>query len=61
MRHLETNEHNITTIEFLVPTRGLMGYRNEFLTATRGLGIIHRYLIVILLGRERSLAEKRER
>ena len=35
-----TNEHNITTIEFFIPTRGLMGYRNNFLTVTRGLGIL---------------------
>jgi len=40
MRTLNTNEQNITTIEFLIPTRGLMGYRNEFLTMTRGLGIM---------------------
>ncbi len=40
MRALNTNEHNITTIEFFVPTRGLMGYRNSFLTITRGLGIL---------------------
>jgi len=40
MRALSTNEHNISTIEFLIPTRGLMGYRNLFLTVTRGLGII---------------------
>jgi GTP-binding protein len=40
MRALNTNEHNITSIEFLIPTRGLMGYRNNFLTATRGLGIL---------------------
>jgi GTP-binding protein len=40
MRGLSTNEHGITTIEFIIPTRGLMGYRNEFLTATRGLGIL---------------------
>jgi len=40
MRHLETNEHGITTIQFFLPTRGLMGYRGEFLTATRGLGIL---------------------
>lgn len=40
MRSLLTNEHNITTIEFLIPTRGLMGYRNEFMTVTRGLGIL---------------------
>ncbi|MES2344753.1 MAG: translational GTPase TypA, partial [Chlamydiota bacterium] len=39
-RVLNTTEQNITTIEFLIPTRGLMGYRNEFLTATRGLGIL---------------------
>lgn len=26
---------------FLVPTRGLLGFRQSFLTATRGLGIIH--------------------
>lgn len=40
MRSLNTNEHNITTLEFLIPTRGLMGYRNDFLTVTRGLGIL---------------------
>lgn len=40
MISLSTNEHDITTMEFLVPTRGLMGYRNDFLTATRGLGIL---------------------
>lgn len=40
MQHLDTNEHKITRMEFLMPTRGLMGYRNEFLTATRGLGIL---------------------
>ena len=40
MRSLSTNEHDITTIEFLMPTRGLMGYRNEFMTVTRGLGIM---------------------
>jgi GTP-binding protein len=40
MRALNTNEHNITSIEFFIPTRGLMGYRNDFLTVTRGLGIL---------------------
>lgn len=40
MRHLDTNAHGISRIEFLIPTRGIMGYRNEFLTATRGLGIM---------------------
>jgi GTP-binding protein len=28
-------------IEFTIPTRGLFGYRNEFLTDTKGLGIMH--------------------
>lgn len=40
MQHLDTDEHNITSIDFLIPTRGLMGYRNDFLTITRGLGIL---------------------
>lgn len=40
MRSLSTNEHKITTLEFHIPTRGLMGYRNEFMTATRGLGML---------------------
>lgn len=40
MRSLETNEQGITTLEFAIPTRGLMGYRTEFLTVTRGLGIL---------------------
>lgn len=40
LQQMNTNEHGITSMEFLIPTRGLMGYRNEFLTATRGLGIL---------------------
>ncbi|MFH1423561.1 MAG: translational GTPase TypA [Candidatus Nealsonbacteria bacterium] len=28
-------------LEFIVPTRGLFGYRNEFLTSTKGLGIMN--------------------
>lgn len=30
--------------EFLIPTRGLIGYRGEFLTDTRGTGIMNAYL-----------------
>jgi len=40
MHKLHTDEQGISHIEFLIPTRGLMGYRNEFLTSTRGLGIL---------------------
>jgi GTP-binding protein len=39
-----TGMHNtgtgITRLEFDIPTRGLIGYRGEFLTDTRGLGIM---------------------
>jgi len=35
-------------LEFIIPTKGLFGYRNEFLTDTKGLGIIntifHQYM-----------------
>lgn len=40
MQLLHTDDQGITHIEFLIPTRGLMGYRNDFLTSTRGLGIL---------------------
>jgi GTP-binding protein len=40
MLSLSTNEHGITSLEYKMPTRGLMGYRNEFLTVTRGLGVL---------------------
>lgn len=31
-----------TRLKFVVPTRGLIGYRNEFLTDTRGTGMMNR-------------------
>lgn len=31
----------ITKLEFLVPTRGLIGYRSGFMTNTKGLGIMN--------------------
>jgi GTP-binding protein len=34
-------KNGISYLEFLIPTRGLFGYRTEFLTDTRGLGIMH--------------------
>ena len=37
---LPTTPEGITRMEFMIPTRGLMGYRNSFLTETRGLGIL---------------------
>ena len=40
MQSFDTNEHHITAMEFLIPTRGLMGFRHDFLTMTRGEGIL---------------------
>src|SRR3990167_2092088 len=35
------SEEGITFLEFLIPTQGLLGYRSEFLTDTKGLGILN--------------------
>lgn len=40
MQHLHTDEAGMTKMKFLIPTRGLVGYRNEFLNSTKGLGIL---------------------
>jgi len=39
VKNMQTNE-GITFLDFLIPTRGLFGYRGEFLTDTKGLGIM---------------------
>ncbi len=39
-RH-EIDEHQIATLEFEMPSRGLVGYRSEFLTDTHGEGLIY--------------------
>lgn len=40
MKHMENAGTGLIRMEFDIPTRGLIGYRNEFLTDTRGLGIM---------------------
>lgn len=40
MRDLRT-ENGVAFLEFIIPTRGLFGYRTEFLTDTKGLGIMN--------------------
>ena len=40
LQRLDTSAEGLTVMEFLIPTRGLMGYRNSFLTITRGLGVL---------------------
>lgn len=44
MYNLSTNANGRVRIEFLIPSRGLIGYRSEFLTDTRGTGIMNGYL-----------------
>lgn len=38
-------ENGITYMEFEIPTRGLIGYRSEFLTDTKGQGILNTLLL----------------
>ncbi|MDR1651513.1 MAG: translational GTPase TypA [Synergistaceae bacterium] len=40
LRNMENSGRGMLRLEFRIPTRGLIGYRNEFLTDTRGLGIL---------------------
>ncbi|MCA0979853.1 MULTISPECIES: translational GTPase TypA [Exiguobacterium] len=41
LANMNTNDNGQTRMEFIVPSRGLIGYRNEFLSATRGYGILN--------------------
>lgn len=37
---MKTNDNGTNTLEYSIPTRGLIGFRSTFLTLTRGLGLI---------------------
>ena len=41
LRNMTTNASGTTRLEFLIPSRGLIGYRGEFLTDTKGNGVIN--------------------
>jgi GTP-binding protein len=41
MEHLVNHGTGWVRMEYLVPARGLIGFRTEFLTETRGTGILH--------------------
>jgi GTP-binding protein len=41
MTQMNNPGHGRTRVEFRIPSRGLIGYRNEFLTDTRGAGILN--------------------
>ncbi len=40
MKNMIQSQNN-TRLEFVVPARGLLGFRSEFLTETKGTGILH--------------------
>ncbi len=41
LRDMRAGERGGTRLEFVIPTRGLLGFRSRFLTLTRGTGILH--------------------
>jgi GTP-binding protein len=41
MQVMEPSGEGMTRIEYLVPSRGLIGFRSEFLTDTRGTGVLY--------------------
>lgn len=44
MVNMEPTAQNYTRLEFLIPSRGLIGYRGEMLTQTKGTGILNSIL-----------------
>ena len=41
MLDMQDSQESTVHIKYLVPTRGLLGFRYQFLTATRGAGVMH--------------------
>jgi GTP-binding protein len=41
MTHMENHGHGRATMEFIIPSRGLIGFRSQFLTDTKGAGIMN--------------------
>lgn len=41
MQDMQENVDGTVRIQYIVPTRGLLGFRYQFLTATRGLGVMN--------------------
>lgn len=41
LEDMTTDENNIVYMQFIIPTSAFFGYRSEFITDTRGLGIIN--------------------
>jgi GTP-binding protein len=41
MINMINNPDNSVSLNYIVPVRGLLGFRYQFLTATRGMGVLH--------------------
>ncbi len=41
MQKMHNNEHGRVRLEFRIPSRGLIGFRSQFLTDTRGTGLLN--------------------
>ncbi len=41
MQHMADTPSGSVSLRYIVPTRGLLGFRYQFLTATRGSGVMH--------------------
>jgi GTP-binding protein len=41
MQKMQNNGHGRVRLEFRIPSRGLIGYRSQFLTDTRGTGLMN--------------------
>lgn len=41
MKEMTTNPDNTVHLTYIIPTRGLLGFRYQFLTATRGMGVMN--------------------
>ncbi|MDD2481066.1 MAG: translational GTPase TypA [Lutispora sp.] len=57
MLNMHTTNDSYLKVEFKIPTRGLIGYRSQFLTDTKGNGILHH----IFMGFEPHKGEVPER
>ena len=44
MTNLQNNGFGRVSLEFKVPSRGMIGFRSEFLTDTKGLGVF-KYIV----------------
>ena len=41
MKDMRVDDKHIAHMDFAIPTRGLIGIRNRFLTSTKGMGIMN--------------------